>query len=224
MSLKYGSLSGQDLSLLTQQSVLLCPADESPGQHFGPMGLYRETMTVQGQTLIGVSQQPGALFSPDRFTYIGEQDVEGWIEWAGGENPVPGVKVNWQTRNELDRDQCTTSVLSDNLDWSHECRRGFARIIAFRPLSTKPQGEDQGSNRKGDLPTEQAQAAVVADQTERWAKALYFTNGFYSDPTDWDDMAPNDAGIRQLHTDMARAAKEVWDRADTPAIAKGGAA
>lgn len=56
-----------------------------------------------------------------------------------------------------------------------------------------------------------------ADQTERWAKALYENNAFYEpDPDDagWSDMAPNDGGIHDLHMDMARAAKSVWDRAD----------
>lgn len=36
-------------------------------------------------------------------------------------------------------------------------------VLLSRTISTKPQGEDQGSNRKGDLPTEGPQAAVVAD-------------------------------------------------------------
>jgi hypothetical protein len=155
-------------------------------------------------------------------SYIGEQDAEGWIAWTGGEPPVPHETPGLEVKC---RNGATHLAKGFQLHyWQHD-GDGYD-IIAFRlkPLSTKPQGGDQGAlqAQAPSVTTEQAQAAVVADQTERWAKALYFTNGFYSDPTDWDDMAPNDAGIRQLHADMARAAKEVWDRADTPAIAKGG--
>lgn len=55
-----------------------------------------------------------------------------WIEWHGGENPVPGQMVNWQTRNRPNRDDCETAVPSNALDWSHQCRRGFLPIIAYR--------------------------------------------------------------------------------------------
>lgn len=65
------------------------------------------------------------------------------------------------------------------------------------------------------------------DQIGDWARALYESNAFYAashaDPDDigWDDMAPNDAGIRDLHMDMARAAKFVWDKERTTDNADG---
>lgn len=58
------------------------------------------------------------------------------------------------------------------------------------------------------------------DQVEVWAQRLYESNAFYAssraDPDDggWSDMAPNDGGIRDLHMDMAKAAKAIWDHED----------
>lgn len=74
----------------------------------------------------------------------GKCDADGWMPWSGGENPVPGQRVQWRTRNETDR---VMSVLSNNLDWTHECRRGFDPIIAFRLAPTAPV-EASGSERE----------------------------------------------------------------------------
>lgn len=79
-----------------------------------------------------------------RFTLIGRPDADGWMPWSGGENPVPGQRVQWRTRNESDR---VMSVSSNNLDWTHECRRGFSPVIAFRLARTAPV-EASGSERE----------------------------------------------------------------------------
>ncbi len=50
------------------------------------------------------------------------------------------------------------------------------------------------------------------DQVEAWARALYESNDFYSGELDWSEMNPNDGGIHDLHTDMARAAMAVWEK------------
>lgn len=56
-----------------------------------------------------------------------------WIDWHGGENPVPGQMVNWQTRNEPNRDDCETAVPSEVLDWSRPPRQaGNPPVIAYR--------------------------------------------------------------------------------------------
>lgn len=56
-----------------------------------------------------------------------------WIGWHGGENPVPGQIVKWQTRNEPNRDDCETAVPSEALDWSHPPRQaGNPPVIAYR--------------------------------------------------------------------------------------------
>lgn len=90
----------------------------------------------------------------------------------------------------------------------------FLKIaLSLPPVPSISGGEDQGSNRKGDLPTEQAAPPVVGDQIDAWGRALYEANHFYGydDEIGWDGMAPNDGGIRDLHRDMALAAKSVWD-------------
>lgn len=147
--LRHGPLEGQDLSLLTQQSVLLCPADQSPGQHFGPMGLYRETMTVEGQVLVGVSQQPGALFSPGRFTYIGERDADGVIRapadgWKS--DPIPTVEV-------------ADFMMSDGRWYEKQRKPRFWHLVAaFRLTDANPQQEAGAelSGNAGDLALETA--------------------------------------------------------------------
>lgn len=58
---------------------------------------------------------------------------------------------------------------------------------------------------------------------EIFAKALFEANPFYDHVAaaadgegGWENMAPNDAGIHDLHTEMGRAARAVWVSADVP--------
>jgi len=67
------------------------------------------------------------------FTFIGRPDAEGWMPWSGGENPVPGQRVE---RKERSGDLVWCACLSDDLRWSHS---GWdTDIIAFRLAPTAP--------------------------------------------------------------------------------------
>lgn len=58
-----------------------------------------------------------------------EESMEGWIEWAGGKNPVPGKKVMYKLR---DGDESRKPVLSDDLRWEMVDDSYAADIIAYR--------------------------------------------------------------------------------------------
>lgn len=67
-------------------------------------------------------------------------EVTDWVEWTGGENPVPGqrVEVRWGDGHPA------TTMTSDNGDW--QARHG-EYIIAYRVVSPTP-----ASAAKGDEP------------------------------------------------------------------------
>lgn len=130
-----GPLSRDDVKLLVKGDLVGC------GQIVGTLKGFAD-----GWGCATVIAPNGAEFSRilhKGFTFIGRPDESGWMPWSGGENPVPGQRVQWRTRNETDR---VMSVLSNNLDWTHECRRGFDPIIAFRLVPTAPV-EASGSER-----------------------------------------------------------------------------
>ncbi|EDX5637797.1 hypothetical protein CSE89_004237 [Salmonella enterica subsp. enterica] len=58
-----------------------------------------------------------------------EDSMEGWIEWLGGENPVPGEMVEYKLRNGEDK---VLSRLSDHLHWGHIGALKGSDIIAYR--------------------------------------------------------------------------------------------
>lgn len=56
---------------------------------------------------------------------------DGWIEWHGGENPVPGKMVDYR----IDDDAEYGTEQSDNLDWSEALDVHGDAIIAYRPVA-----------------------------------------------------------------------------------------
>lgn len=56
-----------------------------------------------------------------------EESMEGWIEWAGGKNPVPGKKVMLMLRNEW---KSPYSSNSEGWLWQHN--GSIYDIIAYR--------------------------------------------------------------------------------------------
>lgn len=102
--LKPGPLAGQDLSLLTENSTLF----------HRRFGFAKWCPTEEEPVLTGP------------WSYLGEQDAEGWIAWTGGENPVPGMRVDVRW-SEGDED---SSIKSDRWEWGHYA--GSLNIIAFR--------------------------------------------------------------------------------------------
>lgn len=78
-------------------------------------------------------------FEPDTCTFIGRPGVDGWMPWSGGENPVPGQRVNFD-----DGTVSLVNCLSDIFDvWEKPGR--------FRLAPTAPV-EASGSEREAAGP------------------------------------------------------------------------
>ena len=77
-------------------------------------------------------------------TFIGRPDADGWMIWSGGENPVPGQRVETRLRNG----RPAFTETSDDLWWSHDPNSTWPdhHIIAFRLAPTAPV-EASGSER-----------------------------------------------------------------------------
>ena len=67
-----------------------------------------------------------------RFAFIGRPGPDGWILWSGGENPVPGQRVEVRFRSGVVR----ANHLSDAWTWTHGTN--ITDIIAFRLAPTAP--------------------------------------------------------------------------------------
>ena len=66
---------------------------------------------------------------------------DGWIEWKGGENPMPGKRVDYKLRNKVEHYNCT----ANHLDWGWIGQRGTsfpmrteAEIIRYRIVGDTP--------------------------------------------------------------------------------------
>lgn len=69
------------------------------------------------------------------FSFVGRPDADGWMTWAGGENPVPGARVAYRVGDDPDDDRTADS---DMLDWSAKPKYPKAAIIAFRIVDSPP--------------------------------------------------------------------------------------
>lgn len=58
-----------------------------------------------------------------------EESMEGWIEWAGGKNPVPGKNVMFKLRFGY---ESKSPALSDDLRWEIVDDAYATDIIAYR--------------------------------------------------------------------------------------------
>lgn len=153
--LKPGPLAGQDLSLLKAGSSVLRSEISNALFSSGDLFTYEPKGDMTGQWVEIDRLSDGKGFSmphPKCFSYIGEQDAEGWIAWTGGENPVPGMRVDIEHNGV----GIAVDYPSGGWDWSRACK--------FRPASTKPQGGDQGAlqAQAPSVTIEGPQAAVVA--------------------------------------------------------------
>jgi hypothetical protein len=66
----------------------------------------------------------------------GQADADGWIAWSGGENPVPGQRIEYQIRG-FSRPH-TGEEQSDELDWRHGKNAPASHIIAYRIAKPQP--------------------------------------------------------------------------------------
>ncbi len=125
-------LTAGDVPLLREGDVLRCA--EGQGRCAALITDEYITLNIEGR-----------LFSrvPPHFTFVSRpttSDAEGWIEWHGGENPVPGKKVNVRMRGYSLHD--TAVWEADRQDWTYDPELGDAQdIIAYRIVRPSSEGE-----------------------------------------------------------------------------------
>lgn len=70
---------------------------------------------------------------------------DGWIEWTGGENPVPGQRVDVRFPDgEEDQNVPSEFWACDGVDWwNHDSLNPSQHIIAYRIARPTPVGGDQ---------------------------------------------------------------------------------
>lgn len=126
------------------------------------------------------------LIPSARGTFIGRPDADGWIEWSGGDNPVPGraVEVRWSD-GEIE-----TGRASDTFPWHWQYA---GRIIAFR-LTPFPEAEQPAS------------ADGVVGAVER-IEACWADPHSIGENTCWMTM-PSLADVRLLINDYASMVEE----------------
>jgi len=80
---------------------------------------------------------------------------DGWVEWSGGPNPVPGAMVDVRLRDGTLGTNCRSHVFA----WGHPGSAGD--IIAYRVTPSSDGGSLPASP---SIPTEQAETPVVGWQ------------------------------------------------------------
>ena len=120
-------LTADDVKLLRKGDWLLrfgklCAADGTPSP-------YAEHIMA--------ADEEGIVFSAraKSFTFLGRPDQSGWIPHDGGENPAPGLRVDYR----MDNGHEGNGWLSDNLDWQRESQVNV--ITHWRPHAPAPAGE-----------------------------------------------------------------------------------
>jgi hypothetical protein len=150
--------------------------------------------------------------SPKSFAFIGRPDAEGWIPWSGGENPVPGLMVDYVD----DWKRSWMNRPSDAASWN--VPSGPCCIIAFRlsgaaspstagtepssaskPSSSLPTEKDKGftTPETGFVPTEQADETAGQWDTARYLLWMMHARGpddiypapNYETAVEWSDRA-----------------------------------
>lgn len=79
---------------------------------------------------------PGRGLAADysEFAFVGRPDADGWMTWAGGENPVPGARVDVRFP-----DMGVGTARSQDFRWDHKhTPADGGDIVAFRIVDTPP--------------------------------------------------------------------------------------
>lgn len=116
---------------LTAETVgLLQPGDWLRGIWDGSVWTF-DRLSISGRLVVrrpykGTFEE--ARDEIDAFTFLGRPDADGWIVHDGGENPAPGLTVDW--RNAAGDSE---TRLSDEVAGLGQPLRVNSRIIAWRP-------------------------------------------------------------------------------------------
>ena len=132
-----GPLSAEDVKLLVKGDLLRV-IDPHPGCH-----KTGDIISVVGTLAVSPTEDwvqvavDGVTVEqyPSRFAFIGRPDADGWMPWSGGENPVPGQRVEYRMRGQWDEGTYGPDR-ADECTWSH--RGQVWDIIAFRLAPTAP--------------------------------------------------------------------------------------
>lgn len=93
-----------------------------------------------GRGTQGIKHQGGSDYA-HCFTYIGPDLGDGWIGWSGGENPVPGMRVEIRYEDGTE----DNAEASETAPW----RSTLPRIIAFRRAAPSPSAVGVGEISQG---------------------------------------------------------------------------
>lgn len=127
-----GPLSASDVTLLVKGDLLLC-ADR----------IIRSVEQVDAERGV-LWFTDGEACGPSVCAFIGRPSADGWMPWSGGENPVPGQRV--EVKSRWAPEVVVGLQPSDGLSWSD--------IIAFRLAPTAPveaSGSELGFTARHDL-------------------------------------------------------------------------
>jgi hypothetical protein len=136
---------------------------------------------------------------------------DGWVEWSGGPNPVPGAEVSLRFRS--DRGDYDAGK-ADQWEWRHFDSAGD--IIAYRLTPSSDGGCGSLQRQGASVPSEQAETPVVEDhpsvgigdisnyygglQLKREGGVDYWAIEDYRD-TDWSEVPAHvAAALRTLIT------------------------
>lgn len=75
------------------------------------------------------------------FAFVGRPGADGWMNWAGGENPVPGAVVEYRLRDGTTRIGSADKQQRFNM-WQHLPHEPDSDIVAFRIVDTSPASSD----------------------------------------------------------------------------------
>lgn len=102
-------------------------ADAHMGMAVGDIDAVREVASPTGVRLTSFNAPKYGNHDPANLSFIGRPDADGWIQWTGTENPVPGKLVELR----IDTDPDTPyPAHADDVEWGH--RPHGPRLAAFR--------------------------------------------------------------------------------------------
>lgn len=103
---------GQPLSeadvLLLNGDLLLCPI-------WGVVQFDRFDDSKRRAFVLDLKNNQVRLMVPAKMTFLGRPDQDGWVAWSGGENPAPGMLVDFQ-----DAGGEAYNVSSDDFGWDRD--------------------------------------------------------------------------------------------------------
>lgn len=167
------------------------------------IGSYSDLFGELGQFFIVRQLGPGTdvivegdrrSWDDSRFELVSRPDADGWYEWPGGENPVPGRQVQLKVANIDMRDWISAS---EEVVWDQFKRHPERRLLAFRIVE--------------DVKTEVViRVSGPSVERERWLRQIL------GEMPTWDAMPPAQV-IEDTGPQAASPAEDAQPQAESPA-------